>query len=656
MNDICFSKDDICFSLPAGKKAPPPTGWRELRESLPIPEGANRAVMLQPGQLVLDEDPRNGGDLTLLELIGDLPRTRCVLTPSGGKHLYFRYDPALRIPNRPLTTGIDVKTHGGYVLVPPSRTAVGKYELFEDAPIADVPDWLLALLTERAPAEPVEALDSITDDQLADLRSAMRHPAFVETLAGNSAWSGVGYALLSLGEVGRELWLEFCPQWPNFETGADERWWHDHARETPRSDFRSIFKRATKCGWLNPITQRASSPDDFDVIAGTPSEAAEADQTRATSPWDSPVYAKDLLGFKPNPIAWFVRERIPAGRGILLTGIGGSSKTTTLIQVAIAGCIGRISWDWSIDRTGKVVLVLTEDTRDDAHNAVYAIAEVMRLSDEERALLAERLILYPLAGEDMRLLVKGHDGTLVKSHHFYSLVKRINELGDVVMVGLDPALSLTDGDEGEQTHQRMLGKTADDLGVLTGAAVVLVSHATKASANAEELSSHNSRGGGAITDAARGEYAIRTMTAKEARQAGIEDTEERKRHKQIVCTKGNRIPPSGFVPIWLRAGHAGVLEQVAVHLDTAPTRGKAGKGTVQRKAMRVLADLYAKHHASVASGRDGTDARVALADWRAAMKEAGIDRRRLKDLVESLEHAGVIRVDGRFVEIEEDTQ
>ena len=93
---------------------------------------------------------------------------------------------------------------------------------------------------------------------------------------------------------------------------------------------------------------------------------------------------------------------------------------------------------------------------------------------------------------------------------------------------------------------------ADDLAVRTGATVALVTHATKASLNQDELTSHSSRGAGGITDAVRGEFAMRTMTAQEATKAGIEDIEERKRHVQLVGTKGNQLPPSAFMPLWLR--------------------------------------------------------------------------------------------------------
>ena len=49
-----------------------------------------------------------------------------VQTPRGGRHYYFAYTPDLYSRNR-ADDGIDIKSEGGYVLAPPSRTEKGAY-------------------------------------------------------------------------------------------------------------------------------------------------------------------------------------------------------------------------------------------------------------------------------------------------------------------------------------------------------------------------------------------------------------------------------------------------------------------------------------------------------------------------------------------------
>jgi RecA-family ATPase len=74
-------------------------------------------------------------------------------------------------------------------------------------------------------------------------------------------------------------------------------------------------------------------------------------------------------------------------------------------------------------------------------------------------------------------------------------------------VGFDPALGITEGDEMNQAHQRRLGELMDRIAIDSGACVMVTTHAARSMLHADELGSHSSRGGGAITDAVRGEYA-----------------------------------------------------------------------------------------------------------------------------------------------------
>jgi hypothetical protein len=119
------------------------TGWwqRWPQANVGLRTG-NRA-----GVIVLDVDPRHGGDETLHDLErahGPLPRTTTVVTPSGGQHIYFRH-PGGSVPNSAgaLGVGLDVRGDGGYVLTPPSVGVNGRrYELDERAPLAPMPEWL----------------------------------------------------------------------------------------------------------------------------------------------------------------------------------------------------------------------------------------------------------------------------------------------------------------------------------------------------------------------------------------------------------------------------------------------------------------------------------------------------------------------------------
>jgi P4 family phage/plasmid primase-like protien len=117
------------------------------------------------GILVLDIDPRNGGDKTLRQLEkkhGKLPDTVTARTGGGGKHLVFKY-PAFPVKTDSngtlLGAGVDVLSNGIIMIAPPSRHRSGKaYQWeeghsFTDREPASLPkQWLAQLRPAKTPA------------------------------------------------------------------------------------------------------------------------------------------------------------------------------------------------------------------------------------------------------------------------------------------------------------------------------------------------------------------------------------------------------------------------------------------------------------------------------------------------------------------------
>ncbi len=112
--------------------------------------GGMIGAAIQPGVVILDIDPRHGGDATLAALVkanGPLPGTRLVKTGGGGLHYYLAVPEEITLRSS-LGPGIDVKRAGkGYVVVPPSQG----YTFARGGAIAPAPEWLMAelVVTER---------------------------------------------------------------------------------------------------------------------------------------------------------------------------------------------------------------------------------------------------------------------------------------------------------------------------------------------------------------------------------------------------------------------------------------------------------------------------------------------------------------------------
>ena len=103
----------------------------------------------QTGVIALDVDPRNGGSIKALKLQPEHV-SLCVQTGAGGWHVYYRVSGPVRGKVQGIP-GIDVKAGGsGYLVAPGSIHPITRkpYRLHRDAPIADVPEHIWALIAQ----------------------------------------------------------------------------------------------------------------------------------------------------------------------------------------------------------------------------------------------------------------------------------------------------------------------------------------------------------------------------------------------------------------------------------------------------------------------------------------------------------------------------
>ncbi len=140
--------------------------------------------------LVLDVDPRNGGDESLARLERDhesIPDTWRLITGGGGEHHYFKLRPGVTVKSGPLEgyPGLDIKTVGSLVIAPGSVHASGRrYEWDgaahpDDIPRAEAPPFLIELASARRKATAVvsdsEPITQNRNDTLTSLGGKLRH-------------------------------------------------------------------------------------------------------------------------------------------------------------------------------------------------------------------------------------------------------------------------------------------------------------------------------------------------------------------------------------------------------------------------------------------------------------------------------------------------
>ena len=112
----------------------------------------NLGLATGKGLVVIDVDPKNGGEDGLRELLEEYGTdwgvfaTYTVSTPSGGRHYYFRAIAARSCSPRirgKRYKGVDIRGDGGFVVSPPSQIGDRTYKVLGDNEVLDAPDWLL---------------------------------------------------------------------------------------------------------------------------------------------------------------------------------------------------------------------------------------------------------------------------------------------------------------------------------------------------------------------------------------------------------------------------------------------------------------------------------------------------------------------------------
>lgn len=201
-------------------KHPIETGWQRaattdpdrIRTTWARHPLANVGIVLRPNDVVIDIDPRSGGDATLSLLeagLGPLPAdTRHALTGGGGLRIF------LSLPDdfdgeliSKFAGGIDVKQHGGFVVAAGSLHASGRRYEWEaahhpdDVEIAGIPAPWPAAITRMAQTDhtgdPRPPCDLPLDQRVPRAAACVaKMPAGISGQGGHAATFAVALALV----------------------------------------------------------------------------------------------------------------------------------------------------------------------------------------------------------------------------------------------------------------------------------------------------------------------------------------------------------------------------------------------------------------------------------------------------------------------------
>lgn len=210
---------------------------------------------------------------------------------------------------------------------------------------------------------------------------------------------------------------------------------------------------------------------------------------------------------------------LPLGKVGILASEGGAGKTNVIIALAISLITGR-PWlgHFHVDRQAEdrmVFLGLAEEDQEEIHRRLYNIAQLYQLTPAERALVSDRLVALPLAGEGVALVGYGTDGrTLIDSPSLIALRERLNASARPwSLVVLDPLVRWAGPDvEKDNSVATRFVQALETLTQVKGNPTCLVPH------HSSKISRRNggavdSRGVTGLTDGVRWVSTIRVESA-----------------------------------------------------------------------------------------------------------------------------------------------
>jgi hypothetical protein len=434
---------------------------------------SNIGIVAGRGLLVVDIDPRHGGDTSLINLQkegGELPPTRSVRTPSGGQHLYFKVSTDRRVPNSTskLGAGLDVKGDAGYVAAPPSVTDVGAYRWENPgAPIADAPAWLVERVTK--PREQKAHDSSWTGSAserpkhhltIAQIRDALSH---LDPNCDYEEWAGILWSLrrMALGaQDGSTVsdWLGLADEWsrgsPKYPGLLDlQAKWQEADKREHGYGLRHLIELAKAVGWVPPPQGRTG---DLSIFKPTTGDPGQPPSNRFRH-----IPLDEFLD-RPEP-EWLIEEVLPHGALACVYGEPNSGKSTVAIEMALALVRG-IPWHSHPCKQGNVAYVAAE--------SVGGVQKRLKAYGHDQGTDVKAL------KESLFLIPRGPN--LLIAEDVSELIEHLKTLPKLTMVVLDTLARCTDG--GNENSGEDMGRAirhCQTIYEVTGAIVVLIHHSGK---------------------------------------------------------------------------------------------------------------------------------------------------------------------------------
>lgn len=273
---------------------------------------------------------------------------------------------------------------------------------------------------------------------------------------------------------------------------------------------------------------------------------------------------RSAFDIEPEPLD-MVLPGMVAGTVGMIAGAGSAGKSMWSVQCGMSIASGADIFglfdgvDGFEFRQGRVVYACAEDQQPVLHHRLFNMAQRIREVAPEGApellnTVARNFQVVDLYGSGISIEPRKPDWW---TSNWWLLA---NFAHGARLVIIDTLIRFAGGRSENDNVEMAAMMSAVEMAVKsTGSTFLLLHHVGKASARDGTAGSDQTavRGASSLTDNARWQANLQTMTVAEAAKRGIEEPEDRRRWVSWEATKTNYGPP--LRPVWLYRGQSGIL-------------------------------------------------------------------------------------------------
>jgi hypothetical protein len=203
----------------------------------------------------------------------------------------------------------------------------------------------------------------------------------------------------------------------------------------------------------------------------------------------------------PDPVPFVIGGLLPQ-TSFGIAGAGGSMKSTTMLRIMIHTVLGKDIFDCKILQPGPCVFVTSEDDLGTIRYRVRLMVDAMSLSEDERKLVADKLIIEDVNGTIARMVEQDDRGNLRYSPLVGQMLEKYKG-AQVSIVCFDPMIYFGPGENFVNDGPALLMNLARRISAELKCATGYLHHVGQEAHRSGYVDMYAGRGGTAFADNAR---------------------------------------------------------------------------------------------------------------------------------------------------------